>query len=169
MFRNVLVVVDGTPAASEALDQAVDLARRERSRLTLVTVERRLPACAYLGVAAALPLLIPAAEAEAAEIMREAVARVPLDVSVTMVTSPPPARQALMNQITGGCHDLVVIGACPHRAPWSRFGGLTRYLVRRSPAPVLVVQAPVRPRRVSLGPSAAPVRSRRWPTRTSVT
>lgn len=169
MFRNVLVVVDGTPAAGEALDQAVDLARRERSRLTLVTVERRLPACAYLGVAAALPLLIPAAEAEAAEIMREAVAHVPADVLVTMVIVPPPARQALLRQIKCGCHDLVVIGARPHRARWARFGSLSRYLVRRSPAPVLVVQTPARPRRVSAGRSVAPVRSRRWPTRTSVT
>ena len=57
MFRDVLVVVDATSDAREALSQAIDLARRERSRLTLITVERRLPACAYLGVAAALPSL----------------------------------------------------------------------------------------------------------------
>jgi nucleotide-binding universal stress UspA family protein len=38
MFRDVLVVVDATPDAQEALTQAIDLAQRERSRLTLITV-----------------------------------------------------------------------------------------------------------------------------------
>lgn len=169
MFRNVLVVVDATVAAREALDQAVDLAQRERSRLTLITVERRLPACAYLGVAAALPLLVPAAEAEALEVMRDAVARVPRDLPVTMVVATPPTRQALVHQIKSGCHDLVVVGARPHGALRSLFGSLSRYLVRHSAAPVLVVHPAPPSRSVRLRPAATPGRSRRWPTRTSVT
>jgi nucleotide-binding universal stress UspA family protein len=40
MFRDVLVVVDATSDAREALNQAIDLAQREHSRLTLITVER---------------------------------------------------------------------------------------------------------------------------------
>ena len=139
MFRDVLVVVDATPDAREALTQAIDLAQRERSRLTLITVERRLPACAYLGVAAALPLVIPAAEAEARELMCEALSHVPADVPVTTVLATPPNRQALMNEIKRGGHDLIVMGARPRGGV--AFGTLSNYLVRRSPAPVLVVHA----------------------------
>src|ERR1700742_2103647 len=80
MFRDVLVVVDATEDAREALSHAIELAQRERSRMTLITVERRLPACAYLGVAAALPLVIPAAEAEARQVMCEALACAPDDI-----------------------------------------------------------------------------------------
>ena len=100
MFRNVLVVIDGSIDSREALDQAIDLAQRERSRLTLIAAERRLPACAYLGVAAAVPLAVPATDPTAHDLMREATDRVPSDVSVTtIVTAPadpgrahPPAR-----------------------------------------------------------------------------
>ncbi len=167
MFRNVLVMVDATPEAKEALSQAVDLARRERSRLTLISVERRLPACAYLGVAAALPLVIPAAEAEARQVMCEALAQVPDDVSVTTVVATPPVRQALMREIKRGGHDLVVLGAAP-RGALRTLLGLGHYLVRHSSAPVLVVHAPRRPRRVGAKPAAAPARRRRWSTRTPV-
>jgi nucleotide-binding universal stress UspA family protein len=145
MFRDVLVVVDATNDAMEALSQAIDLAQREHSRLTLITVERRLPACAYLGVAAALPLVIPAAEAEAREIMCGALSLVPADIPVTTVVATSPIRQALMTEIKRGGHDLVVIGANPPGRPCGRlrslFGSLSHYVVRRSPAPVLVALA----------------------------
>jgi nucleotide-binding universal stress UspA family protein len=144
MFRDVLVVVDTTRDAREALSQAIDLAQRERSRLTLIAVERRLPACAYLGAAAALPLVIPAAEAEAREVMCEALSQVPADVPVTTVLATPPIRQALMTRINRGDHDLVVMGARPRRIPRSALGSLSHYLVRRSPVPVLVVHADTR-------------------------
>jgi nucleotide-binding universal stress UspA family protein len=168
MFRDVLVVVDATSDAREALSQAIDLAQRERSRLTLITVEKRLPACAYLGVAAALPLIIPAAEAEARQIMCTALAHVPADVPVTTVLAAPPLRQALMTQITRGGHDLVVIGARPHGRLRSAFGTLSNYLVRRSPAPVLVVHAAPPRGRVVNGAEASRTRARRWATRSRV-
>jgi nucleotide-binding universal stress UspA family protein len=168
MFRDVLVVVDATDDAREALSQAIDLAQRERSRLTLTTVERRLPACAYLGAAAALPLVIPAAEAEAREVMCEALASVPADVPVTTVIATPPIRQALMTEIGRGDHDLVVMGAGPRSILRPAFASVSHYLVRRSPVPVLVVHA-VPPRGRAVTPVAAPrTRARRWPTRSTV-
>jgi nucleotide-binding universal stress UspA family protein len=168
MFRDVLVVVDATDDAREALSQAIDLAQRERSRLTLITVERRLPACAYLGAAAALPLVIPAAEAEAREVMCEALASVPADVPVTTVIATPPIRQALMTEIGRGDHDLVVMGAGPRSILRPAFASVSHYLVRRSPVPVLVVHA-VPPRGRAVTPVAAPrTRARRWPTRSTV-
>jgi len=169
MFRDVLVVVDATEDAREALSHAIELAQRERSRMTLITVERRLPACAYLGVAAALPLVIPAAEAEARQVMCEALACVPDDIPVTTVVAPPPLRHALMNQITRGDHDLVIMGARPRGARRLAFGTLSHYLVRRSPVPVLVVHGEP-PRRDVAAPGVARRgrRARRWATRSPV-
>jgi nucleotide-binding universal stress UspA family protein len=170
MFRDVLVVVDATSDAREALNQAIDLAQREHSRMTLITVERRLPACAYLGVAAALPLVIPAAEAEARQIMCEALTRVPADIPVTTVLAPPPLRPALMKQIKRGGHDLVVMGARPRGAKRLAFGTLSHYLVRRSPVPVLVVHGePPRRHAVTLGAATRSRRARRWTTRSPAT
>lgn len=168
MFRDVLVVVDATPDAREALTQAIDLARREHSRLTLITVERRLPACAYLGVAAALPLVIPAAEAEARELMCKALAQVPDDVPVTTVLATPPIRQALMMQIKRGGHDLVVMGAPPRGRVRAAFGTLSNYIVRRGAAPVLVVHATPPRGRVITRKEASKTRTRRWATRSRV-
>jgi nucleotide-binding universal stress UspA family protein len=169
MFRNVLVVVDSTVDSREALGQAVDLAQREHSRLTLITVEQRLPACAYLGAAAALPLVIPAAEADARKLMCDALAQVPADVPVTTILAAPPMKQALVRQIVDGGHDLVVIGARPGRpARWAILG-LSHYLVRRSPAPVLAVQAAPRTTAAVTRPAKARTPRRRWPTRSPAT
>ncbi|HTU97534.1 MAG TPA: universal stress protein [Solirubrobacteraceae bacterium] len=169
MFRNVLVVVDATNDAREALSQAIDLAQREHSRMTLITVERRLPACAYLGVAAALPLVIPAVEAEARQVMCEAVACVPADIPVTTVVAAGPLRQALLRQITRGGHDLVIMGARPRGARRLAFGTLSHYLVRRSPVPVLVVHGePPQRHAVTRGAATRGRRARRWATRSPV-
>jgi nucleotide-binding universal stress UspA family protein len=166
MFRDVLVVVDATSDAREALSQAIDLAQRERSRLTLIAVERRLPACAYLGVAAALPLVIPAAEAEARQVMCEALSGVPADIPVTTVIAAPPVRPALMKEIKRGGHDLVVMGAPSRDSPRPAFGTLGHYLVRRSPVPVLIVHGePPRRHAVTLGAATRGRRARRWATR----
>jgi nucleotide-binding universal stress UspA family protein len=169
MFRDVLVVVDATEDAREALSHAIDLAQRERSRITLITVERRLPACAYLGAAAALPLVMPAAEAEARQILREALSHVPADVPVTTLLAAPPVRGALMTQIERGAHDLVIMGARPRSGRCPAFWSLSHYLVRRSPVPVLVVHGASPRGRADARTAAKRTRARRWTTRSPAT
>jgi hypothetical protein len=74
-----------------------------------------------------------------------------------------------MGQIRRGGHDLVIIGAPARAGRRPALGSLSRYLVRRSPVPVLVVHGtpPHRPA-VTLG-AARSRRARRWTTRSPAT
>ncbi|MFL5864635.1 MAG: universal stress protein [Solirubrobacteraceae bacterium] len=162
MFRHVLVVIDGSTDSGEALSQAIDLAQRGRSRLTLLAAERRLPACAYLGVAAAVPLAVPPAENGTRELMQDAVQRVPDDLPVTTIVTTLPIRAAIVRQIEDGCHDLVVLGAPPCGRIRTLLGSLSHYLVRHSSVPVLVVHAERRHTRIRIRTAGSRVGSRSW-------
>jgi nucleotide-binding universal stress UspA family protein len=171
MFRNVLVVIDGSIDSRQALEQAIDLAQRERSRLTLIAAERRMPTCAYLGVAAAVPLAVPTADSGARDVMREALRQVPADVPVTTIVTALPIRAALLRQIERGNHDLVMLGESPCGRVRALLGSLGHYLVRHSPAPVLIVHADPPPSPVPTAPVEVQLRPRRWwpSTRSSAT
>jgi nucleotide-binding universal stress UspA family protein len=116
MFRNILVAVDGSPDAEQALTEAIDLAESEHSRLTLMTGVPQLPATAYLTVGAAVKEFVEDAHAEAEAILQSARERVPEDVLVTVVLSERPIRAALIRQIVDGLHDLVVMGSRDQRS-----------------------------------------------------
>ena len=142
MFRNILVAVDGSPDAEQALTEAIDLAESERSRLTLMTGVPQLPATAYLTAGAAVTEFVEDAHAEAEAILRRARERVPEDVLVTVVLSERPIRAALIRQIADGLHDLVVMGSRGRGAiSAALLGSVSHYVLHHSPVPVLIVHA----------------------------
>jgi nucleotide-binding universal stress UspA family protein len=143
MFQNILVAIDGSPDADQALAQAIDLAESERARLTLFSAVVMPPTAAYIGggggVAAAFA---QNAATETEKILREAVELVPDGVSVSTVLSSEPVRIALIHQITTGHHDLVVMGSRGRGALRSvLLGSVSHYVLNRSPVPVLIVHA----------------------------
>jgi nucleotide-binding universal stress UspA family protein len=140
MFHNILVAVDGSPDADEALAQAIDLAETEHTRLTLMTAEPQIPATAYLTPA--INALIAENQAATQAVLRRARDRVPDDLPVTTIVTDQPIRPALIHQIETGHHDLVAMGSRGRGAVRSALlGSVSHYVLNHSPVPVLIVHA----------------------------
>jgi nucleotide-binding universal stress UspA family protein len=143
MFRNVLVAVDGSPDADEALTQAIDLAESERTRLTLITGVANVPAISYLGFGAgASAELCAGARSWAGAVLTRARDRVPDDLPLSTILTEKPIRRALIEQIKQGQHDLIVMGSRGRGAVRSTLlGSVSHYVLNHSPIPVLIVHA----------------------------
>jgi nucleotide-binding universal stress UspA family protein len=143
MFRNILVSIDGSPHSERALDEAVEIARAGRGRLTILTAVNQPPAWAASSIATgAAAISALDLEREAVQVMREAVERVPNDMPVTTLISRRPIRSALMKAVTCGEHDLLVMGSRGRRAlAVSLLGSVSHYVLHHSPIPVLIVHA----------------------------
>lgn len=140
MFHNILVAVDGSADADQALAQAIDLAESEHTRLTLMTAVANVPGSAYLVPGAPVDKLLTDARTEAAAILRRACDRVPDDLPVTTVLTEQPIRSALIRQINKGGHDIVVMGSRGRGAIRSALlGSVSHYVLDHSPVPVLIV------------------------------
>jgi nucleotide-binding universal stress UspA family protein len=141
MFHNILVAVDGSPDAEEALAQAIDLAESEHARLTLITAVQDLSKSTYLVAGEVVGRLIDDATAEAAAILRRARERVPDDLFLTAVLTEQPIRIALIRQIEQGRHDLVVMGSRGRGAfRAALLGSVSHYVLNHSHVPVLIVR-----------------------------
>lgn len=142
MFHNILVPVDGSRDADEALTQAIDLAQSQHASLTLMTAVAELPATTYAMAGEVTGELVEDAHDQAAAILRRARERVPADLSVTTVLSDQPIRTALVRQIEAGHHDLVMMGSRGRGAVRAALlGSVSHYVLHHSPAPVLIVHA----------------------------
>jgi nucleotide-binding universal stress UspA family protein len=156
MFHNILVAIDGSPHADQALSDAIDLAESEHARLTLITGVADAPWHAYLAAGAPVGDLIDGARAEAEAVLRRARDRVPADQPVTTVLTLEPIRQALLHQIRTGGHDLVVMGSRGRGAVRSTLlGSVSHYVLHHSPVPVLIVHAERPPEGPALPAAAA--------------
>src|SRR3954447_2128538 len=143
MFNNILVAVDGSHHADQALADAIDLADREHARLTIFTAVVQPPAAGFFGATGvAVREMFQQVEAQAETILRRARDRVPDHVSVTTVLSTEAVEPALIRQIKNGHHDLVVMGSRGRGAVRSALlGSVSHYVLHHSPVPVLIVHA----------------------------
>ena len=96
MFLNILVAIDDSAHAARALDEALDLARTQRSRLTLICVASRgswrYLAGPYVGM---MPTQEDADEA-AERTIATARARVPDEIPVTTVVGRGSPAEAIL-------------------------------------------------------------------------
>ena len=139
MFLNILVAFDGSPSAWAALRQAVDLARAENAKLTILSVRPPLPSFAYRS-GVSVERLKEEADEEVAEFLREARASLPDDVSATTIQREGHAGEEIVRQVEEGHHDLVVLGT----RRWGRFranvfGSVNAYVHFHSTVAMLIV------------------------------
>jgi nucleotide-binding universal stress UspA family protein len=147
MFHNILVAVDGSPDADEALAQAIDLAESEHTRLTLITAVIEPPPIAYMMAGEVAGELMADTHAQAEAILRQARDLIPADLPVTTVLSDKPIRVALIGQIERGGHDLVVMGSRGRGAVRAALlGSASHFVLHHCPVPVLIVHAERPPR-----------------------
>jgi nucleotide-binding universal stress UspA family protein len=155
MFHRILVGVDDSPAAKEALERAVELVQAGHGRLGLLSSAPGPPALASVG-----PAVLPVSRAqleqqliEWAQRNVEAAAKlVPEEIPLTKIVARGSPGRALLREARTGVWDLVIVGQAhrEHRPLLERVG---ERLNRRSPTPVLVVHEEPR--------EPAPAR-RRW-------
>ncbi|MGZ4322874.1 MAG: universal stress protein [Solirubrobacteraceae bacterium] len=157
-FRNILVAVDGSPAAERALDDAIDLARSTGASLTLATVAPELSGW-FLAGAGTPPPINPASGVplpteqirtrlihEHRQILDRALARIPDGVQTSTVLLKGRVGEAIVRRIRAAGHDLVAMGSRGRGELRSMvLGSVSHEVLHDSPVPVLIVPPKDRP------------------------
>ena len=146
MFRRILVALDGSAHADEALVQAIDLARATHGTLTLTAVATEPSTWLLTGsswtAAVDMEKLKAQVEKEYDDLLRAAAKTVPEDISCERVVAHGPAAKAIVDRLNEGKHDLIVMGSRGRGGVGSlMLGSVSHRVLHESPVPVLIVHA----------------------------
>ena len=139
MFKSILVAVDGSIHSELALEQAVDLARSEESRMTLIGVAG--PSLSPLVVQQ--PVV---SDAELEEAMRavvdNAAQTVPEDIPIRTIVRLGHPGDEIYTEASRGDYDLIVMGSRGRGGATSALlGSVSHTVLNHGPAAVLIVHA----------------------------
>jgi nucleotide-binding universal stress UspA family protein len=145
VFRRILLAFDGSAHAQRALQTAIELAQAGHGRLTVMTVVPESAVWA-LGGGYAVPVNIDdfsqQLEREYQRLLVGAVDAVPADLPVTKLLRRGAAGPEIVEQATGGGHDLIVMGSRGRGELRSLLlGSVSHHVLQASPVPVLVLRA----------------------------
>src|SRR3989442_15750902 len=136
MFKSILVAWDGSEHAKRALAEAVDLARTQDARLTLLTVAAPL----HVWPGYVPPISEADLESEAEQILAEGEALVPEGIPVSGRTAAGHPGTELLKRAAAADHDLIVMGSRGRGAVRSAFlGSVSHFVLNHATVPVLVV------------------------------
>jgi nucleotide-binding universal stress UspA family protein len=144
MFTHILVATDGSAHASAALEQAIDIARTQKARLTLACVWQSY--WNWAGLPPAAPLdqdLLERFRSHAREVLQAAAARVPTSVPVdTRLLEGAPA-DAILRELDRGDYDLVAMGSRGRGDMGSLLlGSVSHHVLHRGRVPTLIIRRP---------------------------
>jgi len=139
MFRSILVAWDGSEHAKRALAEAVDIARAQDARLSLLTVAAPL----HVWPGAYVPPITDADLLQGAEqLAAEGEALVPDGVPVSARATAGHPGVELLKRAAAADHDLIVMGSRGRGAVRSAvLGSVSHYLHNHALRPVVVVPA----------------------------
>jgi nucleotide-binding universal stress UspA family protein len=139
MFLNILVAIDGSPSAQQALEHAVDLARAGNAKLTLITVAP--PLSSYVTLAGvSSKTMQDELDKWAREILDGAVRSVPEDVMAHTVQRSGQAGPEILRELERGGYDLIVLGKRGRgRAQEGLLGSVNGYVHFHARVPLLSV------------------------------
>ena len=142
MFLNILVAIDDSAHAARALDEALDLARAQRSRVTVLSVASRgawrYMAGPYVGM---MPTQEDADEA-AERTIAAARSRVGDEIPLTTIVGRGSPAEAILARAREGNHDLIVMGSRGRGAAASALlGSVSHRVLHHGRVPVLIVHA----------------------------
>lgn len=136
MFKSILVAWDGSAHAKRALAEAVDLARTQEARLTLMSVTP--PIFAWPGYVP--PISEADLEAAAEQTLAEAEPLVPDGIPVSGRTAIGHPGTELLKRAEAANHDLIVMGSRGRGAIRSAvLGSVSHFVLNHATIPVLVV------------------------------
>jgi nucleotide-binding universal stress UspA family protein len=136
MFKSILIAWDGSEHAKRALGEAVDLARRQDGRLTLLTVAAPLHVWPGYVPPITEEDLVSAAE----KTLAEGEALVPAGVPVSGRTASGDPGTELVKRAAAADHDLIVMGSRGRGAVRSVvLGSVSHFVLNHTTVPVLIV------------------------------
>ena len=110
IFLNILVAVDSSAPSRRALEHAIDLARAQNSKLTLITVAP--PVSPYVTLAGiSSETMQEELDRAAARILADAAAIVPDDVIAHSVQRSGHAGPEIVKELERGNYDLIILGS----------------------------------------------------------
>jgi len=143
VFLNILVAVDGSEHAAQALRTAAQLASEEHARLTVMTAVPPSSALAQMTAAGAALVEVADLMGDAGREIRRQVDDLPDDISVTTLVVSGHAASEILTRLREGRHDLLVMGTRGlGRVGSALLGSVSQAVLHEAEVPVLVVRAP---------------------------
>ena len=141
MFRSILVAYDASPPARVALAQAIDIARAQNSKLTVVTVAP--PVTPYAALGGISPKELEDDVGSWAErAAREAVESAPDDVIVHHVERSGNVGEEIVKELEERDYDLIVLGSRGRgRLETNVFGSVNAYVHYHTQTALLSIQS----------------------------
>ena len=138
-YPRMLVAIDETPAADFALRHVVPYAVDQRSHLTLLTV---VPAPSSVVIAAGVSpqRMTEQMETEAERRLRQVVASLPQDLSVTTIIRHGDPAEEILRLVREQPVDVICMGARGRgRVSGALLGSVSSAVLHHSPVPVIVL------------------------------
>jgi nucleotide-binding universal stress UspA family protein len=143
VFLNILVAIDGSDHAAQALRTAAQLASEEHARLTVITAVPPTPAVAQITATGAAIADVAHLMGDAGKQMRAQVDELPDDISVTTIVVAGHAAPKILKELREGTYDLLVMGTRGlGRVSSALLGSVSQAVLHEAEVPVLVVRAP---------------------------